>query len=141
MDNDEPSKDPVGNHLERGGKVKITVNEMCKRSSSMVAASVEGGRTEEEEAVLFGNRLRCHPRYFMMMPCNVISVYILIDPFSKRSGRIPASSVQPTLFSLLISASGRQARTSNCLCQSDRQPCLGDGASGAEVCAQLNFSP
>lgn len=103
---------------------------MCKRSSSVVAAGVIGNRTEEEEAVLFGNRLRCHPWYFMMMPCNVISVYILLDPFSKRSGRIPASSVQPTLFSLLMSASGRQAQTSNCLCQSDRQLCLGMGKVG-----------
>lgn len=41
----------------------------------------------------FGNQLSCHPRYFMMMPCNVISVYILIDPFSKRSAGIAASSV------------------------------------------------
>lgn len=106
---------------ERGGKVKITVNKTCKRSSSIVAASVKGNRTKEEEAVLSGNQLRCHPWYFMMMPCNVISVYILIHPFSKRSGRIRASSVPPTLFSLLMSASGRQAQTSNCLCQSDRQ--------------------
>lgn len=119
----------------------MIVDRTCKRSSSVVAASVEGSGTEEEEAVLFGNRLRCHPQYFMMMPCNVISVYVLIDPFSKRSGRIPASSVQPTLFSLLMSGGGRQAQTSNCLCQSDRRPCPGNGGSGAEVCAQLSFSP
>lgn len=42
---------------------------------------------------VFGNQLSCHPGYFMMMPCNVISVYILIDPFSKRSAGIAASSV------------------------------------------------
>lgn len=41
----------------------------------------------------FGNQLSCQPRCFMMMPCNVISVYILIDPFSKRSAGIAASSV------------------------------------------------
>lgn len=41
----------------------------------------------------FENQLSCHPGYLMMMPCNVISVYILIDPFSKRSAGIAASSV------------------------------------------------
>jgi len=107
----------------------------------MVAASAEGSRTKEEEAVLSGNQLRCSPRYLMMMPCSVVSVYVLIDPFSKRRAGIPASSVQPTLFSLQMSASGRQAQTSSHLGQSDRQPCLGDARSRAEVCAQLNLSP
>lgn len=107
----------------------------------MVAARVEGSGTAEEDVVLFGNRLRCHPWYFMMMPCNVTCIYILTDPFSKGSGRIPASSVQPTSFSLLMSASGRQAQASDCLCPSNRLPCLGNGGSGAEVCARLSFSP
>lgn len=96
----------------------------------MVAASVKGTRTEEEEAVQFGNQLSCHPWYFMTMLCNVISVYILIDPRSKRSGSFPASSVQPTLFSLLMSTSGRQARTRSCSWQSNRQLCLGVGGVG-----------
>lgn len=41
----------------------------------------------------FGNQLSCQPWCFMMMPCNVISVYILIDPFSKRSAGTAASPV------------------------------------------------
>lgn len=74
---------------------------------------------------VFGNQLSCHPRYFMMMPCNVISVYILIDPFSKRSAGIAASSVF-----LANECEGKGNTGRECLCQSSRSWAWGWGQWG-----------
>lgn len=62
-------------------------------------------RTEEEEEALCLGISSCHPCCFMLLPCTVVSVYVSVDPCSKCMGGIPASSVQQTLFSLLMSTS------------------------------------
>lgn len=105
VDDMEPSQEPVGNNWERQKEKQGNCGQDVKRSSSKVAAVSKAAGQRRRKRCCLGTR--CHPQYFMMMPCDVISLYILTDPFSKRGGTIPASSIQPALFSPLTSAGGR----------------------------------